>query len=114
LPLQDPREYLPFLRTLSSLSPPPYQHFKINDHLKRHAKALSDLHEAGKIFFEEAKAYVEKHRLYTDALKLWSGDKKPYAEMLQCYGDWLFERREFAEAGLGMFRKVFYCGSIGI
>jgi elongator complex protein 1 len=43
---QDPREYLPFLRELRAL-PQYYQHFKIDDHLKRRAKALRSLSLAG-------------------------------------------------------------------
>lgn len=49
-PKKDPREYLPFLRELKALSEgnnTGYQRFKIDDHLKRHAKALKGLHDAG-------------------------------------------------------------------
>jgi elongator complex protein 1 len=44
---QDPREYLPFLRELRALEKY-YQRFKIDDHLKRHEKALWNLSLAGK------------------------------------------------------------------
>lgn len=46
---QDPREYLPFLRELRAL-PQYYQHFKIDDHLKRRAKALRSLSLAGMVY----------------------------------------------------------------
>lgn len=44
---QDPREYLPFLRELRALQPA-YQHFRIDDHLKRYPSALKNLSLAGK------------------------------------------------------------------
>lgn len=50
---QDPREYLPFLRELRAL-PQYYQRFKIDDHLKRRAKALLNLSLAGMIFHGSA------------------------------------------------------------
>jgi len=43
---KDPREYLPFLRELRALDTH-YQHFRIDDHLKRHSKALQALHDGG-------------------------------------------------------------------
>lgn len=45
---QDPREYLPFLRELRAFDPH-YQRFRIDDHLKRHEKALRSLSEAGMV-----------------------------------------------------------------
>jgi elongator complex protein 1 len=44
--LQDPREYLPFLRELRTLEKY-YQRFRIDDHLKRHESALRNLSLAG-------------------------------------------------------------------
>ena len=44
--MQDPREYLPFLRELRALDKF-YQRFRIDDHLKRREKALKNLHLAG-------------------------------------------------------------------
>ncbi|OBZ69676.1 Elongator complex protein 1 [Grifola frondosa] len=67
---KDPREYLPFLRELRALDHY-YQRFKIDDHLRRYEKALTNLSLAGSDRFEEAMAYVEKHRLYDHALSLW-------------------------------------------
>lgn len=68
-----------------------YQRFKIDDHLKRHTKALQNLSQAGTdmicagvacfsvlIFIgperlTEAFSYVEKHQLYSAALSIWKG-----------------------------------------
>ena len=44
--IQDPREYLPFLRELRALDKY-YQRFKIDDHLKRYRSALKNLSLAG-------------------------------------------------------------------
>lgn len=84
--MQDPREYLPFLRELRALDHY-YQRFKIDDHLKRHEKALVNLSLAGDFKyqpiperdscrigperFDEAIEYVEKHQLYDHALSIW-------------------------------------------
>lgn len=50
--MQDPREYLPFLRELRSLDKY-YQRFRIDDHLRRYQKALRNLSLAGEscVFF---------------------------------------------------------------
>lgn len=73
--IQDPREYLPFLRELRAFEKS-YQRFKIDDHLKRHEKALHNLSLAGDDKFDEAMAYVEMHRLYDTALSIWKGTEK--------------------------------------
>lgn len=71
-PMQDPREYLPFLRELRALDHY-YQRFRIDDHLRRYEKALTNLQFAGSERFDEAMAYVEQHQLYDKALELWRG-----------------------------------------
>ncbi|KAG6809392.1 hypothetical protein H0H92_000447 [Tricholoma furcatifolium] len=93
---KDPREYLPFLRELRALDKY-YQRFKIDDHLKRHESALRNLSLSGSNYFEEAMAYVELHNLYNAALRIWKGSDQRNT-VLELYGDWLFERREFRQA----------------
>jgi elongator complex protein 1 len=85
--IQDPREYLPFLRELRALSEY-YQRFRIDDHLRRYEMALQNLSMAGEgsegdssctglnsttgsQHFEEAMTYVERHKLYGVALSIW-------------------------------------------
>ncbi|KAJ3499885.1 hypothetical protein NLJ89_g10033 [Agrocybe chaxingu] len=92
----DPREYLPFLRELRALDKY-YQRFRIDDHLKRHESALRNLSLAGHERFEEAVTYVERHRLHAIALGIWRGTEL-YEEVLNSYGDYLYERREFRQA----------------
>ncbi|OSC96781.1 IkappaB kinase complex IKAP component [Trametes coccinea BRFM310] len=100
---KDPREYLPFLRELRSLDHY-YQRFRIDDHLRRYEKALTNLSLAGSERFDEAMTYVEKHQLYEHALSIWRGTDK-YEAVLNIYGDWLFERREFRDAAF-VFRQA--------
>ncbi|KAG2158594.1 pol II transcription elongation factor [Suillus bovinus] len=93
---KDPREYLPFLRELRAL-PQYYQHFKIDDHLKRRAKALRSLSLAGPEYFQEALDYLDTHQLYDEALAIWQGTDK-YTDVLGIYGAWLFDRHEYHQA----------------
>lgn len=67
--------------------------------------------------FEEAMAYVEKHQLYDHALSIWRDTDKyqvrypgssrlplvlnAFQAVLNIYGDWLFERRDFRDAAFG-------------
>ncbi|KAH9022450.1 IkappaB kinase complex IKAP component [Lactarius hengduanensis] len=87
---KDPREYLPKQF---------YQRFRIDDHLKRYKSALRNLSLAGSERFSEAKAYVEKHQLYEIALEIF-GESDQLRDILDIYGDWLFERREFGQSAL--------------
>ncbi|KAI0686278.1 Elongator complex protein 1 [Cytidiella melzeri] len=100
---KDPREYLPFLRELRAMEKF-YQRFKIDDHLRRYPKALYNLSLAGSDRLEEAFSYVEKHQLYEPALSIWKGSEH-YNTVLDIYGDWLFERREFRDAAF-VFRQA--------
>ncbi|KAG8883867.1 hypothetical protein FRB97_005705 [Tulasnella sp. 331] len=118
-PKKDPREYLPFLRELRAFGDGKdngYQKFKIDDHLKRYGKALQGLHDAGETSdlefiageakSEEALAYVEKHQLYREALRVWPGDSEQTKRLLDIYGDYLFERREFRQAALAFLKAA--------
>ncbi|KAJ7198481.1 pol II transcription elongation factor [Mycena pura] len=94
---KDPREYLPFLRELRSAETY-YQRFRIDDHLKRHDRALRNLHLAGASHFAEALTYIGQHRLHELAISTWKGTDQ-YSKILEIYGDWLFEQRDFRQAG---------------
>ena len=65
---------MPFLKELRSLETY-YQRFRIDDHLKRHEKALKHLSLAGDERFDEAVSYIEKHQLYEPALVIWRDSK---------------------------------------
>jgi elongator complex protein 1 len=95
---KDPREYLPFLRELRAVEKS-YQRFRIDDHLKRYKSALQNLSLAGPEHFDDVVAYVEKHQLYETALEIF-GETDQLRDILNIYGDWLFERREFGQSAL--------------
>ncbi|KAG8966010.1 hypothetical protein FRC05_002930 [Tulasnella sp. 425] len=106
-PKKDPREYLPFLKQLKEageVSRDGYRRFKIDDHLKRYKKALQGLHDAGPKVFEEALTYTDKHRLHHEALEIWAGKAESVQAILNLYGEYLFERREFKQAALAFVR----------
>jgi elongator complex protein 1 len=75
--LQDPREYLPFLRELRQLDTHIQRH-KIDDHLERYDSALKNLALAGPDRFEEALAYTKKHELFTTALQAFRNEPAKY------------------------------------
>lgn len=56
--------------------------------------------------FEEATAYIEMHQLYEVALKIWK-DTGRYETILDLYGDWLYERRDFRQAAVGAYLSPF-------
>ncbi|KAF5365923.1 hypothetical protein D9758_006686 [Tetrapyrgos nigripes] len=93
---KDPREYLPFLRELRALDQY-YQRFRIDDHLRRYTSALRNLSLAGPSYFDEATEYVERYQLYETALSIWKETER-YKTILDIYGTWLFERKEFRQA----------------
>lgn len=97
---KDPREYLPFLRELRSLSPVEYQRFRIDDHLGRHVKALSWLVKAGVAHHKDALRYADKHRLYHEAIELYAADgASRLRDAYELFGEYLLTRRKFDDAG---------------
>ena len=75
--VQDPREYLPFLRALRAL-PPSLQRHQIDDHLGRHASALGNLAQAGDEHFDDAVRYAAKHSLWEVAHQVYEGESSKY------------------------------------
>uniref|UniRef100_A0A0A1XEG6 Elongator complex protein 1 n=1 Tax=Zeugodacus cucurbitae TaxID=28588 RepID=A0A0A1XEG6_ZEUCU len=65
---KDPKEFLPFLNELKQLEVN-YRHFKIDVHLKRYDKALEHIAKCGHEKFDEALEFIDRHRLYKQALK---------------------------------------------
>ncbi|KAF1810268.1 IKI3 family protein [Eremomyces bilateralis CBS 781.70] len=94
---KDPREYLPFLQRLREMSEL-RRKFTIDEHLDRHGKALTHLHSMNE--FEEAKVYVQRHELYSNALELWKYQQERLDEIVRIQADWLCEKPDFKSAGL--------------
>ncbi|KAF6767348.1 IKI3 [Kalmanozyma brasiliensis GHG001] len=97
---KDPREYLPFLRELRSLTPREYQRFRIDDHLFRRPKALGWLVQAGPEHHKQALEYTDKHKLYHEALDLYSPEGgSRLRDAYDLFGEYLLTRRKYEDAG---------------
>ncbi|RYP65825.1 hypothetical protein DL769_006197 [Monosporascus sp. CRB-8-3] len=94
---RDPREYLPFIQELHRL-PSPRRQFVIDDHLKRHEKALTHLQRLQA--HQEARDYTVKHGLYAAALKLYRYDQANLTALTGLYATYLESKSRFREAGL--------------
>jgi elongator complex protein 1 len=97
-PRRDPREYLAELRELRANSNLPYQRFRIDDRLARHAKAVTWLTQAGPEHHDEAIEYVLRHELYQEAMAAWAGDAGKLREAQTLYGNWLLGKKRASEA----------------
>ena len=69
--IQDPKEYLPFLRELRALDQHE-QRFRIDDHLGRRESALRNLVAGGDDRFDDATSYLSRYELYDEAFKLYA------------------------------------------
>ncbi|KAG5362866.1 Elongator complex protein 1 [Yarrowia sp. B02] len=94
---KDPKEYLPFLQKLQVMAED-RRKFTIDDHLEKYAEALESL-IADKAGHEEIDAYITRHVLYNEALKLYT-DKSDTQRVLNIYAAFLESTREFKEAGI--------------
>jgi elongator complex protein 1 len=99
-PIQDPKEYLPFLREIKQLPDVHMQHFKIDDHLQRRSKALQSLILAGPSHADQVIDYVSMHRLYEDALRFYRHDLPRLQVMHTHFASYLYERAKYSEAAL--------------
>lgn len=98
----DPREYLPFLQKLQD-SEPLRRCFIIDNHLERYGKALGHLIEIEKDSDDvshELINYVETHKLFKDALRLYRLDTVKQNVIYRHYAKSLSSIQEYAEAGI--------------
>ncbi|KIH95256.1 elongator complex protein 1 [Sporothrix brasiliensis 5110] len=94
---RDPKEYVPFIRTLHEMSPT-WRKFSIDDHLERHEKALSHLADFDD--FNEFLQYTNKHRLYKKALGIYRYNTERHSAITNAYAEYLVTQSKFREAGL--------------
>ncbi|KAI1325872.1 elongator complex protein [Xylariaceae sp. FL0255] len=94
---RDPREYLPFIQELHKLEGL-RRNFALDDHLKRHDKALSHLKDLQE--HKEAQDYTVRHSLYTAALKLYRYDVPNLAILRGLYAKYMESKSKYREAGL--------------
>lgn len=93
---RDPREYVPFLRDLRATTPLALQHYRIDDYLGRHARALRSLVEAEHM--DDALAYMEQHRLYREGIAALAAAPAQQREAYARFGAYLASRQRPAEA----------------
>ncbi|OUM66737.1 hypothetical protein PIROE2DRAFT_40576, partial [Piromyces sp. E2] len=104
---KDPREYIPFLQNLQKLEIN-YQHFKINDYLERHEKALQCLSISGEQYFNDCLNYIKKHFLYNEAMKIFKNEESKYLKVLIIYAEYLASHELFNQAGLAYWMAKEY------
>lgn len=96
---KDPKEYLPFLNELKSFEEN-YRKYRIDNHLKRYEKALTHIVKCGIEKLEECLELVEKHNLYTHALRMYKKQDECYNDIVLLYADHLRSKGVFYEASL--------------
>ena len=94
---KDPKEYLPFLRNLQTMEPLRRQ-FAIDDHLKRHGKALQ--HLCNLEAFDEVKTYTGKHLLYGQAMSFYRYKGQKLEKLTRIYAEYLQREHLYKEAGI--------------
>ena len=100
----DPKEYLPFLNNLKSLEEN-YRAYFIDCHLAKYNSALVHILKC-KNREEECLTFINKHELYCKALEnIPAGDDSLYRGVSLAYGDWLFAKEKYSEAGL-VFTRI--------
>lgn len=94
---KDPREYLPYLRSLQEMQPLRLR-FTVDNDLKNYRKALTHLHAIGD--FDEVKAFTQKHELYGVAIELYRYDNARLSELMRIHAEFLSSRNRYREAGI--------------
>ncbi|XP_017088750.3 elongator complex protein 1 [Drosophila bipectinata] len=96
---KDPKEFLPYLNELKAL-PVDYRKFRIDDHLKKYASALSHLAACGEEHYEEALEFIKKHELYTAGLTCYQGHEDFHKSICVAYADHLRANARLENASL--------------
>lgn len=96
---KDPKEYLPFLNELKNFEEN-YRKYRIDNHLKRYEMALTHIVKCGVEKLEECLELIEKHNLYTKALRLYKNTDECYNDVVISFADHLRSKGVFYEATL--------------
>ncbi|KAK4691558.1 elongator complex protein 1, partial [Lecanoromycetidae sp. Uapishka_2] len=94
---KDPKEYVPFLQNLQSMSVLRRQH-AIDNHLGRYQKALRHLCDLDA--FDEVKPYTMKHALYKETLDFYRYQEDKLNEIMRLYADYLQANGNSKDAGI--------------
>ncbi|GAB1600612.1 putative elongator complex protein 1 [Argonauta hians] len=96
---KDPKEYLPFLNNLQTMEPD-YQRFTIDKYLKRFPKALGHIIKCGPDHWNECLLFIEEHKLYKEALRLYKPNTSEFKCVANSYGNELLLQKCHDEAGV--------------
>ncbi len=100
---KDPKEYLPYLKSLQALEPV-YRKYQIQKDLKQYPLALAELSQAPEdSYVEEALELVQKHQLYEQGLKLYEARPKTRGRIALAYADQLAKTNRH-ELAASMYR----------
>jgi len=110
---KDPKEYLPYLKSLQELEPV-YRKYQIRKDLKHFSQALAELAEVflyriyckkdkENKYLTEAFELIQKYKLYEDALKLYKSNTTVYPKVCILYADFLWSISKYENAG-AMYR----------
>jgi len=79
---------------------PERQKFFLDNHLKRHLKAVSQLYNMGEEVFDEMSEYTVKHELYKEVLALCRYNEQHQKDILRLYSKYLDDKAIYREAAL--------------
>ncbi len=96
--VQDPKEYLPWIRQLQNESDS-RRWFLIDHHLKRYAKALGWLFEMKA--YDQMLQYIEDHNLYQEGLQHCRYLPHEQKKVQTAYARYLFGMSLYKEAAIG-------------
>lgn len=96
---KDPKEYIPFLNDLKQLEEN-YRKFRIDNYLKRYEKALTNIVKCGVEKLDECLELIEKHNLYTLAIRAFKPNDECYNDVVLQYANHLRSKGAFYEASL--------------
>ncbi|KAM0870604.1 hypothetical protein ACQ4PT_039858 [Festuca glaucescens] len=96
---KDPREFLPFLKSLECL-PPAIMRYTVDLKLARYESALRNIVSAGNEYHEECMGLLKSNpQLFPLGLQLFSDPDKRH-QILEAWGDHLSEEKCFGEAAI--------------
>jgi elongator complex protein 1 len=96
---KDPKEFLPFLNSLECL-PPAIMRYTVDLKLGRYESALRNIVSAGNEYHEDCMGLLNSNpQLFPLGLQLFSDPDKRH-QILEAWGDHLFEEKSFGEAAI--------------
>ncbi|KAF7261495.1 hypothetical protein EG68_01004 [Paragonimus skrjabini miyazakii] len=114
----DPKEYLANLNELRAITDGDqvelrlaYQRFKIDDQLVRYSEAVKQLKAAGPEHSEELTAYVQAHKLYSEAIELYPVDSTEFKSIGRLWATSLIGIQKLAYAGQVYLRAGFFAAA---